>query len=127
VAKIAWSPDEQLLLVQLDDTSLHVLNVFDERLGYLPLHELRLVTRLSRPIRNPQWFAGGRHLIYQVDDEILITEIDTRDHPLTYSVDTTNLGDANATVGLQGSIILYLKKTAESTRLTTAKLLADQL
>ena len=109
-----------MLLVQHDDTSLHIMNVYDERISYIPLLDLHLVTRLSRPIRNPQWFAGGRHLIYQVDDEIMITEIDTRDQPLTYLVDTTNLGDANITVGAQGDIVFYLKKTAQAYRLVQA-------
>ena len=120
VTKLSWSPDEQMLLVQHDDTSLHIMNVYDERISYIPLLDLHLVTRLSRPIRNPQWFAGGRHLIYQVDDEIMITEIDTRDQPLTYLVDTTNLGDANITVGAQGDIVFYLKKTAQAYRLVQA-------
>lgn len=123
IKKLGWSPDEQMLLVQRDDTSLHIMNVYDDRTSYIPLQDLHLVTRLSRPIRNPQWYAGGRHLIYQVDDEIMITEIDTRDQPATYSVDTTNLGDANITVGAQGAVILYLKKTAQSNRLVQANLI----
>jgi len=122
VTKLGWSPDEQMLLVQRDDTSLHIMNVYDDRIRHIPLQDLHLVTRLSRPIRNPQWYAGGRHLIYQVDDEIMITEIDTRDQPATYSVDTTNLGDANITVGAQGTVILYLKQTAQSNRLVQARL-----
>src|SRR3990167_9456139 len=122
VTKLGWSPDELILLMQLDDNSLHIMNVYDDRISYIPLRDLHLVTRLSRPIRNPQWYAGGRHLIYQVDDEIMITEIDTRDQPATYSVDTTNLGDANITVGAQGTVVLYLKKTAQSNRLVQARL-----
>jgi len=122
VIRLGWSPDEQMLFVQTDDTSLYVMNIYDERASYIPMYSLHLVTRLSRPIRSPQWFAGGRHLIYQVDDEIMITEIDTRDQPLTYTVDTTNLGDANITVGTQGTVVLYLKKTAQSNRLVQARL-----
>lgn len=125
VSRIGWSPDEKMLLVQLDDTSLHIMNVSDDRISYVPNRELQLVTRLSRPIRNPQWFAGGRHLVYQVNDEIMVTEIDTRDQPQTYVVDSTNLGDANITIGAQGDVILYLKKSAQSNRLVQAKLTVE--
>jgi len=120
--KLGWSPDGQLLYLQTEDSSVHVFNAYDERLPHMPLYELKLITRLSRPIRNPQWFAGGKHLIYQVNDEIFITEIDTRDYPINYTVDTTNLGDSNITVGAHGDTILYVKKTGQHNRLVSADL-----
>jgi hypothetical protein len=125
VDKLGWSPDEQVLYLQIDDTSLHVVNMLDERLSYIPLQQLHLVTRLSRPIRNPQWFAGGRHIIYQADDEIFITEIDTRDNPTSYIVDSTNLGDSQITVGDQGSSVYYIKRTGQQNRLVSASLFVD--
>lgn len=125
VQRLGWSPDEQLLYLQTDDTSLHVINMRDERLSYVPLEQLHLVIRLSRPIRNPQWFAGGRHLIYQADDEVFITEIDTRDHPISYVVDSTNLGDSQITVGDQGNNVFYIKKTGQQSRLVSASLTVD--
>jgi WD40 repeat protein len=114
VVSTGWSPDGQLLYVQLHDTSLHVFNVMNEKLPYIPLQKLQLVTRLSRSIREPQWFAGGHHLLYQVDDEIIITEIDIRDHSINYTVDSTNTGNAQATVGEDGDKIFYIKKNNQS-------------
>lgn len=125
VLRAGWSPDGLLLYIQIDETSLHAFNVRDERLSYLPLGQLRLVLRLSRPIRSPQWFAGGRHLVYQVDDEIIITEIDTRDHPISYTVDSTNLGDSLATVGQNGDTVFYLKRTGAATQLVATSLIAE--
>ncbi len=123
---LGWSPDEKLIYVQTDDRSLYVFNAGDERVDYLPLRELKLITRLSSPIRDPQWFAGGRHLIYQTNDEIIISEIDPRDRPLTYSVDTTNLGSSSITVGGGGSILLYLKQQSNSIDLVSTELIIPQ-
>ncbi len=119
--KIAWSPSGQVLLLATD-TSLHVYNVNDKRTT-LPLHKLILVQRLSRPIASPQWFAGSRHLLYQIDDEMWIVETDTRDYPVAYQVDTTNLGAAQATVGEEGEVLFYLKRGDSGTQLVAAPLL----
>lgn len=107
---VSWSPNELLLLVQTEPAALYVYNVGDER-STLPLNQLQLITRLSRPMNQVAWFAGGEHVVYQVDDEIVISEIDVRDHPITYSVDTTNLGNAQTAVGTDGDVIYYLKQT----------------
>ncbi|MFH1353786.1 MAG: PEGA domain-containing protein [bacterium] len=121
-----WSPNGQILYVQTDETSVHVYNALDERLSYVPMKQLHLVLRLSRPIRSPQWFAGGHHLIYQADDEIVITEIDTRDHPISYTVDSTNLGDSLVTVGQEGDNIFYIKNTPAGTQLVTTSLVIEE-
>lgn len=125
VLRAGWSPNGRLLYVQTDETSLHVFNVNDERLAYVPLGQLHLVLRLSRPLRSPQWFAGGHHLIYQVDDEIIITEIDTRDHPMSYIVDSTNRGESLATVGQEGNTVFYLKRTGAATQLVATSLIVE--
>ena len=125
ILRAGWSPDGQLLYIQVDETSLHVFNARDERLSYLPPGQLRLVLRLSRSLRSPQWFAGGHHLIYQVDDEIIITEVDTRDHPISYTVASTNLGNSQATVGQNGDIIFYLKRTGVATQLVATSLIVE--
>lgn len=122
VKRVGWSPNGQLLFVQTDETAVHVYNVADEGQRHLPLEKLFLVARQSRPMREIQWFAGGNHLVYQVDDEIHLIEIDTRDHPIDYRVDTTNLGTSNATVGAHGETMLYLKNTGAGTRLVSANL-----
>lgn len=115
-----FSPDGQLLYVQTDESSVHVFNVSDERLRHLPWRQLHLIVRLSRPIRDPQWFAGGQHLIYQVEDEIVVTEIDTRDHPESRTIDSTNLGQSYPAVGRNGERVFYLKREGESLSLRAA-------
>ncbi len=122
ITSAGWSPDGQLLYIQLEDTSLYVYNALNERLPYMPLQKLQLITRLSRQIRHPQWFAGGHHLLYQVDDEIIITEIDIRDHPISYTVDSTNTGNSQTTVGEDGEKLFYLKKNKSITELIVTAL-----
>ncbi len=122
VQKAGWSPDGQVLYFKTDPTSIHIYNAFNERLPYLPVHQSRLVLRLSRPISNPQWFAGGHHIIYQTDDEIKITETDTRDHPITYLIDSTDLGNCQCDVGSEGRLIFYLKSNGQSKNLFVAEI-----
>ncbi|MBI4022302.1 MAG: PEGA domain-containing protein [Candidatus Andersenbacteria bacterium] len=117
-----FSPDGQLLYVQTDDTSLHIFNISDERLRHIPLQQLYMVVRFSRPVRDPQWFAGGQHIMYQVEDEIIITEIDTRDHPVSYTADSTNLGSSRPSVGRDGDYLFYLKNYAGSSALVATAL-----
>lgn len=119
---VGWSPDGQMLYVQPNQNELVVYNVTDERAVHIPLRKSQLVISLSRPLFDPQWFAGGHHLIYQVGDEIFITEIDTRDHPINTAIDTTNLGEAHAMVGEEGETLFYLKQQGERVNLMRADL-----
>lgn len=120
VQSLSWSPDGHIVLLAPDEQSLYVYNVSDERAA-VPLHELSLVARLSRAIISPQWYAGGRHILYQVDDEVLITEIDTRDRATTYQVDTTNNGKSSPAVNEDGSLVFYLKAVEGTTTLMAAE------
>lgn len=116
-----WSPDGVLLYIQTTPNELVVWKTETDQLRWLATSTLHLVTRLSRPLHDPQWFAGSRHLIYQVADEIHITEIDTRDRAIDYRLDTTNSGTSHATVGRDGQIIFYLKKEGSQTSLVRAE------
>lgn len=120
---IGFSPSGQLLLIQPTSSELAVFNVDDERTTYLPPMQLQTIIRLSRAIRNPQWFAGGTHVVYQADDELVISEVDTRDAPMQYVVDGTNLGNAFPEVGQDGQEMLYLKKQGAETSLYSKELL----
>lgn len=124
-ASVLWSPDGQTLLIQSDPISLYVYNVSDRR-STIPEHELRLVTRLSRPIINPVWFAGGQHILYQVGDEIIITETDTRDHAVSFTVDTVNHEAATPAVGEEGKDLFYLKNTEAGLRLVRRLLILEE-
>lgn len=122
VDDFGWSPDGQLLYIQSEPNALHVYNPGYTYFSWFPAKELRLIIRLSRPITHPQWFAASRHLIYQVDDQIFITEIDTRDRPTSYQLDTTNTGDAKVAVGRDGDVVYYTKLTQNQAELVSAKL-----
>ncbi len=125
VKTAAWSPDGRMLLVQPEATALYIYNEADER-SVVPLQALQLVTRLSRSIASAQWFAGGQHLIYQVDDEVRIIEIDVRDHAIDRLIDTTNLGNAQALVGEDGEVLYYLKRNNGSNELVQTSLIIPQ-
>ena len=120
----SWAPDEQMLMIASDSYSLYIYNFEADRAG-IPLKELHLVTRLARPIHNPQWFAGSRHLIYQVEDEILVTEIDTRDYAQSYQLDTTNNGSSQVTVGESGRTIFYIRNQGSQNNLVSTSLLNE--
>ena len=124
VIQAGWSPSGEMLYVLTGDNALYVYNVSAER-SIIPQHELHLVTRLSRPIKEPQWYAGGHHLIYQVEDELLVTEIDTRDHPITYQIDTVNHAQSQATVGEDGDTIFYLTRQSGQFDLIRTDLLVE--
>jgi WD40 repeat protein len=119
---ISWSPDGQLLLLQPNANELFVYNNSNERLPFLPVGQVHLITRLSRPIQHTQWFADGQHLIYQIDDQIIISEIDTRDYPASVVVDSTNNGNASVNVGTNGEEIYYLKNINGRSTLVRASL-----
>ncbi|PIT97825.1 MAG: hypothetical protein COT71_03975 [Candidatus Andersenbacteria bacterium CG10_big_fil_rev_8_21_14_0_10_54_11] len=125
IQSAGWSPDGQLLYLQTDPSSVYVYNVADERHGSIPIGQQQLVVRLSRPIHDIQWFAGGGHLIFQVDDELVLAEIDTRDHVRTYTLDSTNLGESQTEVGEEGRQLFYLKNNGGSTALVSLMLTAS--
>lgn len=120
-----WSPDGRLLFIQTDDYSLHVYNASAENIS-IPVSERYLIVRLTDRIVNPQWYAGSRHLIYQVKDELHIIEIDTRDHPIDETIASTNLGFADATVGKDGETIYYLARNDEVIRLKSSSLITSE-
>lgn len=122
VQTAAWSPDGTMLLVQSEVAALHVFNLDNERVP-LPVRQLNLVVRLATPIRDPQWFAGNYHLIYQVNDEIRLTEIDSHDVPVSETIDTTNRGDARLAVGENGDVLFYLKANDSGTDLVATSLI----
>ncbi|MBI1833866.1 MAG: PEGA domain-containing protein [Candidatus Andersenbacteria bacterium] len=123
---VGFSPSGQVLLVRKGPSELAVFNAADERATYLPYRSLHTILHLSRPIRDPQWFAGSMHIVFQADDEIIISEIDTRDAPRQYSLDSTNTGDARASVGEAGREMFYLKRTGDNTALYLKDLLLEE-
>ncbi|MDP3997192.1 MAG: PEGA domain-containing protein [Candidatus Andersenbacteria bacterium] len=124
-AYAGWSPDGAILFIATDPYTINVFSTTDE-ISFLPKQILQFITRLSRPITAIQWFAGSRHLIYQIDDEIIISEIDVRDHPISEQITTTNNGNAQTAVGTDGEMIYYLKKTTNKTGLYQSDLVIQQ-
>lgn len=125
VLKAGWSPDERLIYFQTEPNSIYIYNLRDDRLPFLAENNSALVMRLSRPITDPQWFAGGRHFIYQLGDEIHVTEIDTRGIPHDYVINTTNLGRSEVAVGVNGKEIFYLQNQDGNTNLLRTPILPE--
>lgn len=125
VQSFGFSPSGLLLYVQTASNELMAYNVADEQIQYLPLHRLHLITRVSEAITHPQWFAGGEHVIYQIADQIFVTEIDTRDHAITTQIDSTNLSDSQTAVGQAGDSLFYLKRTGDKVDLIRTSLIAE--
>lgn len=109
----AWSPAGDMLFVQTTPHELYVYNHANERLRHMSLGALHQIVRLSGTIVNPQWFAGSNHLVYQVNDEIIVAEIDTRDRSQSVTIDTTNTGSADIQVGEDGDELFYLSRSSE--------------
>lgn len=122
---IGWSPDGGILLLQLGSSELAIFNLENERVPYISLGVLQSILRLSRSIHHPQWFAGGTHVVFQVDDEVVISEVDTRDYPIQFTVDSTNIGNAAASVGEEGFSMYYLKSENGSTALMNRLLVLE--
>ncbi|MBI3255403.1 MAG: hypothetical protein HYZ63_00345 [Candidatus Andersenbacteria bacterium] len=100
-------------------------NSSSDNLPYTAVGSQNLVLRLSRPFSQFAWYGGPHHIVYQADDEITITEMDTRDHAIQYTVDTTNTGHSIPTATADGQLIYYLKKTATGTALVSANLQSE--
>lgn len=123
---VGWSPDGSLLLVQPGPSELAVFNMSNDQLQDMPQHQLHSILRLSRPIHAPEWFAGGTHVVFQADDEIIISEVDTRGQALQFTVDSTNVGDAQAAVGEDGLSLFYLKSSNNRTSLVNRPLVLPE-
>jgi hypothetical protein len=111
VQRVSWSPDGQLLLVQTAAGELRVYNVETEYLAGIPPRELHQVVRLSRPISNPQWMPDSQHIVYESDGTTIISEIDTRDHAITRTVDTGI--SSNIVASSDGKSLLFIKSINE--------------
>lgn len=122
VHAMSWSPDEALLLLHVEDASLYVYNDSLRHVDWLKEGQTQLITRLSSPITHAQWFAGSRHLIYEVRDEVKIVEIDTRDVPLTYTLAAANRSNTHVAVGDEGKTVYYLTHAQGKPTLVVADL-----
>ncbi len=120
-----WSPDGTVLALQTAPNELYIYNANNDYLPYAPLHTQNLVLRLSRPLSQFAWYGGSHHLLYQTEDEVAITEVDTRDHAIQYKVDTTNIGKALSTATGDGKFVYYLKETGANISLTSVDLLPE--
>lgn len=104
----AWSPNKEFIYIQTDPHTLYVYNVSDER-SFLPLRQIEPVMRLAGRITRPTWF-NDTHIAYITENEIWLTEIDTRDHALSYKIDSIGLPQTDIYSSSQGRAIYYFKK-----------------
>lgn len=122
---VSWAPDGLLLLAQTSHNELFVHNVDNERLTYIPIGEHSLITRLSQNIAHPQWFAGSQHVVFQIDDDVVLMEIDTRDHPIRTTLLSAGTMNARTTVGEDGESIFFIRNMNNTSELIELLLVAE--
>ena len=119
---ISWSGDGTLLLVGTATNEIHVYNHGNDQVSYIPKGSTQLITRSSKPINHLRWYPGDRYVMYQVDTDIIISEIDIRDHVLSFTADTVQLTNPRTDIDRTGSILYYLKKEGATTSLVQSDL-----
>lgn len=124
-ADMSWSPDGQLLLVQTLPTELSVYNIDSQRLFAVPLNELHLITRLTQTITNPRWFTDSRHILYETNNELVFSEIDTRDHPISLVIDPKK-ASGHLVFGDESKNIIYLQQNGKETNLVQTWLVTEE-
>lgn len=117
VQKAAWSPDGTTLLIQTTDGALHTYVPEGANTRSAAPGELHLVARLSRPITHPQWLPDSNHILYGVDNNLIFSEIDSRDHAITTTIDTAYSASQNAAIESNGQSLLYIQKEKEPSSL----------
>ena len=125
VQEAAWSPDGTTLLIQTADGALHTYVPEGANTGSTAPGELHLVARLSRPITNPQWLPDGNHILYGVDNNLIFSEIDTRDHAITTTIDTAYNASQYAAIEANGQSLLYIQKEKEPRSLVRTWLVVE--
>jgi hypothetical protein len=123
VSDFAWSPDNTLLYIKTSPEEISVYDHSNDQLPFMEPGTLKLVARLSQPVQYVTWFPDNQHLIYQINDQIIVSEIDTRDHAITQQLDTTDLGSPQPQVTTDGKVMYYLKKINAATSLIAGQLI----
>ncbi len=110
VREALWSPDGQTLLIQ---TSSGELNTYVLE-GTLSVNatpgELQLIVRLSHPITHLRWIPDSEYILYQSGGTIIASEIDTRDHAITTTIQESAPANPFTIVEKDGKSILSLIK-----------------
>ena len=122
---MSWSPDGKLLLVQTAPTELSIYNVANERLFAVPMGELHLITRLSGSIANPRWFPDSLHILFETNNSLVFSEIDTRDHPVSRVIDTAK-ATGHLTFGDKSKSIFYMQSNNKKTNLVQTWLVTQE-
>ncbi len=126
VQEALWSPDGTTLLIQTSDGALHTYVPEGTDTGNTKPGELHLLARLSRPITDPQWLPDGNHILYSVDGSLIFSEIDTRDHAITNTIDTAYGTHQYAAIESSGKSLLYIQqKEKEPSSLVRSWLVVD--
>lgn len=126
VQEALWSPDGTTLLIQTTDGALHTYVPEGADAGNATPGELHLLARLSRTITRPQWLPDSNHILYNVDGNLIFSEIDTRDHAITSVIDTVQNANQYATIESSGKSLLYIQqKEKEPSSLVRSWLVVD--
>lgn len=86
VLSATWSPDSSLLLLQTSANELDIYNFSNAHMKSIPLHESHVLVRLAAVISNPSWFPDNAHVLYQVNTNLMFSEIDPRDYIVTTQI-----------------------------------------
>lgn len=105
VSDVWWSPDGEKLLWQETEFDLYVANIREKRTVLQPFMP-ELITRTSSPIIKPTWFAGSQHVLYRLQGDLYITEIDPRDRQRAEKLLETHIHKADSRV-VEGGEVIY--------------------
>jgi hypothetical protein len=120
-----WSSSGLVLLLQTAANELSVYTSSDN-FQYLPPDHVQLITRLSSPISHLQWLSSDTHVLYQLGDQIAVSEVDARDYSVQTILDSTNTGNAMTAVGADSEALYYIKKQGASTWAVKADLVVKE-
>lgn len=109
VRKAIWSGNGTTLLIQSSSEDMNVY--IPEGTGsVIPAEALHLVVRLSRPITALGWLPDSQHILYEANGNIILSEIDTRDHAMTHTIQQAHVPNTHVTIEQDGKSILALQK-----------------
>lgn len=110
VHQAIWSPSGDTLLIQSSNEELNTYTPDGITLDTIPVGELHLIVRLSRPVNPIGWLPDNKHIIYETDGNIIVSEIDTRDHAITATVQEASLTNPNIFIEQSGKSFISLQK-----------------
>lgn len=123
-----WSPNGSTLLIQSSSEELNVYIPEGFSPSGIPSGELHLVARLSHPLIPLGWLPDSQHILYETNGNIILSEIDTRDHAIQNTILKAGVPNSPVTVEVEqeGKSVLALQKNSENQSLVRAWLVTKE-